>query len=126
MKTKESLLEELEKKAREIAMLEKKFKQFLFVAIPLFCVFLLCCVIVSLYPSISYNGMFLGISGAILCCLLFLSGMILPFGKISEDKVKKYFKAALEQKIKAAEEELVLVTNRKPKLEEELKLLKEI
>lgn len=123
---KESIIKELKQKAEETARLDKKLKQFLFVAIPLFVVFMACWIIVSFRPAISYNGMFMGGAGSIFLCLLIACGLYLPLGKISEEKVEKYFKDKLSQRIKDGEEELVRVSERQDELNEELKILKEL
>lgn len=123
---KEKLIEELNEKAKETARLDKKSKQFVYIAIPLFIIFMACWFIISFYPAISYNGMFMGLAGSILLLLLVACGIYLPIGKISEKKVEKYFKEKLSQRIDDSTEELARVRERKSELEKELTILKEI
>ena len=127
------MMKELKQKAEKTARLDKKSKQFLFVAILLWVFFVACWMIVSFRPSVSYNGVFMGVAGLIFLCLLITCGIILPFGKISEEKVEKYFKDELSQRIKddqeelvRVSEELVRVSERQIQLNEELKILKEL
>lgn len=123
---KEDVVKELKQKAKETTRLERKSKQFLFIAIPLFFIFISCWMLIAFHQVDSYNGMLLGSAGIVFLCLLILSGVILPIGKISGEKVEKYFKDKLSQKIKDDEEELVRVSERKDELKEELKILKEL
>lgn len=126
MNRKENVVKELRQKAEETARLDKKSKQFLFAAIPLFIGLMACYLIISFRPAISYNGMFMGAALLIFLCSIILCGIFLPFGKISEEKVERYFKDKLSQRIKDDEDELVRVSERKDELIEELKILKEL
>jgi hypothetical protein len=58
--------------------------------------------------------------------IMFACGIFLPFGKISEEKSNKYFQEKLSSKLKDVQGDLDNINTEKPKLEEELKLLKEI
>jgi len=121
--TKEKLIEELTTKANETARMEKKSRQFLLIFAPLVIVFFIIYTFAwfDVVSMQALGGLFI-----LLIFALFACGNLLPFGKISEEKVKKYFKDKLSQRIKDNEEELVRVSSRKEELNEDLKILKEL
>ncbi len=125
MKTKEDLGADLQKHAKEMVRSQKRSKQTLFFVTPLF----LLAILLILFPSSPLNmdnGALLASYGVFFLFFVIFINFILPIGKISEEKVEKYFKEKLSQKIKDNTEELAQVSERKSELEEELKILKEI
>ena len=123
MKTKEKLIEELMTKATGTARMEKKSRQFVQIVFPALVLFLIC------YSLACFDVISMKIlTGALIgfMVVMFTCGIFLPFGKISEEKINKYFQEKLSSKLKDIQGDLDYINNRKPKLEEELKLLKEI
>lgn len=121
--TKEKLIEELTTKATGTARMEKKSRQFLQIVFPALVLFLIC------YALACFDVLSMKIlAGALIgfMVVMFACGIFLPFGKISEEKINKYFQEKLSSRLKDVQSDLDNINNRKPKLEEELKLLKEI
>lgn len=121
--TKEKLIEELMAKASETARVEKKSRQFLSIIIPTTIAFLI------LFAFGCYNIVSAKIVGGafiVFIIILFASGNFLPFGKISEEKINKYFQEKLSVRLKETQRYLDNINIQKLKLEKELKLLKEV
>ena len=123
---KEFIIEQLRKTAQGDVRDKKKAKQLLFVAIPAFVLLMFSWFLYCFFPGINSIKSFMP---AVFFCslgLIILSGVILPFGKISEEKVDKAFEDRLSQRKKNREEEFSSVIERVNELREEIEILKEI
>ena len=123
---KKEVIEKLKADAARTARLDKKVRQFVFIFIPLFIIILVSYTLIYWGIIPSYNGNSLG--GIVIAVMLILlaSSRFLPLGKISEEKVNKYFQEKLSSKLKANQGEIDEINTRKFELEEELKILNEI
>ena len=123
---KDFIIEELREKAKEDVRDKKKSKQLLFVAISVFVLLIFSWFLYCFFPGINSIKSFM--PAVFLCSLglIILSGVILSFGKISEEKVDKAFKDLLSRRKKNREEELRLANKRIDELREEIEILEEI
>ena len=122
---KEKIIKTLNDKAREAARSEKKLRQMLF-----FCIAFFIFMIVWFFtPADSLSESARGLMALVATLFLVFAVLtitFLPIGKISKEKVEKYFKEKLSQRIDDSTEELARVRERKSELEKELTILKEI
>ena len=123
---KKEVIEKLKADATRTARLDKKARQFVFIFIPLFIIILASYTLIYWGIIPSYNGRFLGGVLIAVMLILFASSKFLPFGKISEEKINKYFQEKLSSKLKANQDEMEEINTRKFKLEEEQRILNEL
>ncbi|MGE5425871.1 MAG: hypothetical protein ACM3PZ_02260 [Bacillota bacterium] len=115
---KEELIRRLKESAIGSARIEKKSRQFKFAIIPLPIILLAEGFIINseiVFPCIC------------LTTLLYLFLLVLaPAGKISEEKIHKYFQKKLSDELEDVQQELDLASVKKSYLEEEIRLLNEV
>lgn len=122
----DQVLKELNESAIESARLEKKFRQVLFH-------FLVSATIIIIGQTLIYSKIIPSYNGAsltvlyIVCILTVIAGgIVLPFGKLSQEKIDQQFQKILKKALEDDQNELENINKREIELREEIGILRKI